>query len=62
MRAAGSWLGVLCRIKVFSITKQKKKKGFADYIKIWYPLCDVLLQFAEVMLPIKKCYCLPNLF
>ena len=61
MRAAGSWLGVLCRIKVFSITKQKKK-GFGDYIKIWYPLCDVLLQFAEVMLSIKKYYCLPKLF
>ena len=25
MRAAGSWLGVLCRINVFSITKEKKK-------------------------------------
>lgn len=29
-RAAGSWLGVLCSIRVFSITKQKKK-GFPDY-------------------------------
>ena len=50
MRAAGSWLGVLCRIKVFSITKQKK--GFAQVYK----------NLVSLMLPIKNITAFLNYF